>query len=364
VSLLGVLFVVTAILAASGPGHPTPSSATTTTTVTTFADGQLPLSGFRATGVWFINESEGWVIGGGCGQERCARFMRTRDAGLSWEPFDPPAIAGNGEADDVSDVRFADARNGWAFDQGLWSTHDSGATWTALDIGSQVLSLETTGPTVYALVASCRIRRSDCHGPVRLFQAAVGSDDWRSVLDIVVGEPSSPDGSLVVSGQSVYALVDDHDLYALGPAGRWERRPVPKSCPLGAVLAAAGPRDLFLSCQTGQGAGGSAPHEFHVSHDGGVHWTRIWEGTSAYLGPIAVTSEGRFLAESVEDLRIDRPDGSREFTQFSYSPDYRCGGLVHALQFVTSRQGFVLTCWELYITRDAGHHWDPIPLTL
>ena len=235
--------------------------------------------------------------------------MRTRDGGRSWEPFDQPMIAGDGEADDVTDVRFADPRNGWAFNRGLWSTHDGGATWTTLDIGSPVLSLETTGPNVYALVASCRLKRSDCRGPLRLYEAAVGSDEWRPVLDIELPpSPSSPEATLVVSGRSLYALVDPHEsspqprkprnMYALTPAGHWELRPLPVSCQLRAVFAAPGPRDLFLSCQTDQGAGGSAPHEFHVSHDGGRRWTRIWEGRSAYYGPIAVTAEGRFLAES------------------------------------------------------------------
>src|SRR5438876_190429 len=82
-----------------------------------------------------------------------------------------------------------------------------GATWTALHLGSPVLALETTGARAYSLVASCRNGRSDCSGPVRLYEAPVGSDDWQPVLDIDVGSPPAPNGSLVVSGRSVYAVV-------------------------------------------------------------------------------------------------------------------------------------------------------------
>ena len=227
---------------------------------------------------------------------------------------------------------------------------------------------------MYALVASCRLRRSDCQGPVRLYEASAGSDDWRPVLDIDVGSPPSPNGTLVVSGRSVYALVHPYDgspqpgkpadLYALTAAGRWERRPLPASCWLGATVAAPGPRDLFASCQTGDGAGGSAPHEFHMSHDRGVRWRRIREGRSVYFGPIGVTPAGRFLADSTEQLQIDRPDGSRQYRRFRYSPQHRCGTKIHAMQFITTQQGVVLTCFELYITRDAGHRWDLVPLTL
>jgi len=392
VGLLGVLFVATAVLAAVGSGSsPSPvtakSPASGSTSSTTKSPGGQDLApGFRPTGVWFIDESDGWVIGGGCGDGRCARLMRTKDGGRSWQPFDPPSmsghgtagdvtdVAGDGKAGDVTDVRFADSRDGWAFGPGLWSTHDGGASWTALDIGSRMVSLETTGPKAYALVASCPGQRSDCQGPVRLYETVVGTDDWQPVVDVDTGSPSSPEGALVVSGHSLYALVDSHgrspepgrprDLYALTQAGRWERRHLPASCQLTAVLAAAGPRDLFLSCQTGAGAGGSAPHEFHVSRDGGARWTRIWEGRSSYFGPVAITPEGRFMGESIEDLRIDRPDGSQEHIRFRYSPEYRCGERVHAMQFITSQQGTVLTCFEVYITRDAGHHWEPVPLNL
>jgi hypothetical protein len=371
--LLAVLVAATACWGGSRTAErPVPSTSPVGELVGTVAS---PV--FRPTGVSFIDESEGWVIGGGCGSDRCARFLHTRDGGRRWEPVGALAPEGtsSGEADEVKDVRFADARNGWAFDRGLWSTHDGGATWTTLHIGSPVLALETTGGRAYALVASCRNDRSDCSGPVRLYEVAVGGDDWRPVFDVDVGSPPSPNGRLVVSGRSVYAVVHPYagsprpgklpSLFARTPAGRWERRSLPSSCYLGPpALAAASPRDLYLWCQTGDGAGGSAPHEFHVSRDGGFRWTRIWARRSVYFDPVTVTPEGRFLADSTEELQIERPDGSEEFKRFRYSPENRCGERVHAIRFVTSRQGVVLTCYELYITRDAGRQWDPVDLKL
>jgi hypothetical protein len=338
------------------------------------------------TGMSFVDESEGWVIGEapcpdgqrpaepqGWPLNQCLRIVRTRDGGRHWEPTAAPATGGRSRSwdpgDYVTDIRFADTRNGWAFDRDLWSTHDGGDTWTAPDLGSPVLSLETTAGKAYALVASCRRSRSDCRGPVRLYEANVGSDDWRPVFDIDIGSPSVVNGSVVVSGRSVYVVVDPSaaspggkppSLYALTPAGRWDRRPLPSSCPWGVVLAAGSPRDLFLWCQTGDGAGGSAPHEFHVSPDGGVQWTRIWSHRSVYFGPIAITPEGRFLANSVEHLQIERPDGSSEWTRFSASGQYNES--IIALQFVTARHGVVLTGKGVYVTRDAGRHWDPVHL--
>jgi hypothetical protein len=214
-----------------------------------------------------------------------------------------------------------------------------------------VLSLETTGDKAYALVASCRLRWSDCRGPVRLYEAKVGGDDWRSVLTVDLGS-AGPNGQIVVSGQSVYVMVHPHFgesawsgelpvLYAVTPAGDTLRRLVPSPCGVRAVLAAAGPRHLSLWCQTGDGAGGSAPHVFSISRNGGKTWTRIWEHRSVYYGPIAITPEGTFLGASTAWLQIDRPDGSHETIRFSASGLYN--EQIHRLNFVTARQGWVVT---------------------
>jgi photosystem II stability/assembly factor-like uncharacterized protein len=136
---------------------------------------------------------------------------------------------------------------------------------------------------------------------------------------------------------------------------------VPSPCGVRAVLAAAGPRHLALWCQTGDGAGGSAPHVFSISRNAGKTWTRIWEHRSAYYGPIAITTEGAFLGVSTSNLRIDRPDGTREMVQFGAS-GLHDNEQIHRLAFVTARHGWVVTGplegW-LYNTRDAGHTWDP-----
>src|SRR3712207_2024854 len=38
---------------------------------------------FIPAGVWFLDGSEGWVIGGGCSDGKC--LLHTRDGGRHWE---------------------------------------------------------------------------------------------------------------------------------------------------------------------------------------------------------------------------------------------------------------------------------------
>lgn len=351
----------------------TPARQTITPAASPYRPGRA--SEFRPSGVSFIDESRGWVIGEGpCTGEGCSNVFQTRDGGRHWVPTSAPATGGHSRSHGgdpyVSDVRFADAQNGWAFDRDLWSTHDGGATWNPVPLDSPVLSLETTGGKVYALVASCHLRRSECRGPVRLHEAKVGGDDWRPVLTVDVGS-ARPNGQVVVWGRSVYVIVHPHFgeaafpgdppvLYAITPTGDPQRRRVPSPCGVRAVLAAAGPRDLSLWCQTGDGAGGSAPHVFYVSRNAGKTWTHIWKRRSIYYGPIAITPKGTFLGASIAWLQIERPDGTREMIRFSASGLYN--EQIHRISFVTARQGWVVTGplegW-LYNTRDAGHTWEP-----
>jgi photosystem II stability/assembly factor-like uncharacterized protein len=336
--------------------------------------------GFHPSAVWFINETEGWVLGDAiCPEGQCPRVLHTRNGGRLWEATAAPKTTGasvaGGSPEYVSDIRFADRNNGWVFNRELWASHDGGASWHPVRIGNPVMSLEAVAGKVYAVVGSCPRSRGECTGPVRLYEADVGGDDWRSVLEVEMEPPPPPlsglshSGGLVVHGRAVYLAVHPTgsypqegkppSLFARTPTGRWERRPMPSSCDWGGALAADGPEDLVFVCKTGEGAFQQAPQEIHESSDGGKSWQRTWksEGRVPYIGPILVTPAGTFIARSMEELQVDRRDGRRHSMRFNASGRDES---IQSLRFTSDRHGVVFTGDGVYVTLDSGLTWNPV----
>src|ERR1700676_22227 len=96
------------------------------------AKASIP-AGFEPNSVTFVSLKMGWVLGGApCASGTCLALLRTLDSGRTWSTVQaPPTLYSPASSPDqgVSEVRFADARDGWAFEPQLWSTHDGGVHW-------------------------------------------------------------------------------------------------------------------------------------------------------------------------------------------------------------------------------------------
>jgi photosystem II stability/assembly factor-like uncharacterized protein len=91
--------------------------------------GWYPQTGCTTTdlfGVWFIDDSTGFVVGGW--PDDC--ILLTTDAGDTWSPQTYPEVGGDGI---LLEVRFSDDMNGWVVGQcnTILHTTDGGATWIA-----------------------------------------------------------------------------------------------------------------------------------------------------------------------------------------------------------------------------------------
>ncbi|MGO8890094.1 MAG: hypothetical protein ACLP8X_41675, partial [Streptosporangiaceae bacterium] len=116
---------------------------------------------FRPTSVTFVGAGTGWVIGqagtpGHCASQYCTSVALTNDAGRTWAGVPAPLTGAPDGATGVSQIRFLNLKDGWAFGPELWVTHTGGQTWTQINThGLRVTDLETVGSRALALFASC-----------------------------------------------------------------------------------------------------------------------------------------------------------------------------------------------------------------
>jgi hypothetical protein len=295
--------------AAERPVTPTsarPSSHTATSTTPT-PDGTashpvpagpppVPVN-FAATSVTFVSQSTGWVIGqagipGRCSTQYCTSVAGTSDGGKTWHGVPAPRIGPPDGSAGVSQIRFLEGVNGWAFGPALWATHDSGQNWAPVQLGGRrVLSLETVGTEAFAVLARCTGTGAEfAAGCTRfwLYSAPARSDHWTQVPG--TGSASVPAGSasaatIVLTGARGYWYTPNGMLLS-GPVthgANWSPAgtsalpctpgaPQPDGRPSEGQLAASAPGDLALGCPGSVQADGSQQEVIYTSSDGGQQW--------------------------------------------------------------------------------------------
>jgi photosystem II stability/assembly factor-like uncharacterized protein len=158
-----------------------------------------------------IGELTWWVLGDApCSAPPCTSIVRTTDGGAHFVGIPAPrAPLANGSATPpfVSELRFADAGDGFAYGGGLYATHTGGAAWHAIHLGGSVgnvprlsvIDLAIGGGEVYAIA----VPRGG--GPGRLMRSPISRDAWSLI-------PAAGDvfGSLWVHGADVFVQSGDN----------------------------------------------------------------------------------------------------------------------------------------------------------
>ena len=158
----------TATAAAPSLSSHAPASATAPRHVRGPA-GPVP-PGFGPESFTSIGSDMWWLLGDApCSSPPCTSIVRTDDGGHSFVGTPAPRTT------QASQLRFANAADGFAFGGQLWVTHDAGAFWHQVRLGGAVTELATAHGFAYALV------RYGHKGAGRLERAPLGSDTWTTL---------------------------------------------------------------------------------------------------------------------------------------------------------------------------------------
>jgi photosystem II stability/assembly factor-like uncharacterized protein len=295
--------------------------------------------------------------------------MRTADAGRTWTPIpapDAPIFPSPSQVTPgISRLRFADARNGWAYGPDLWATHDAGATWNRLTISglpadAAVVALEAGNGSVHAVAF-------DGQG-YRIATSPVGTDDFRlSAFRVPVGAGPVPVVQLVLSGAAGWLLENDRTV--VGGArlvnGTWVAWQPPCLNVVGpAYLAASSATELAAACDVGLWSSPTGSHLF-VSHDGGATFAE-----AATAVPLTMTGQITTASPSVIVVGGTDATGAVLVATFdagrTWSVVARLGTADPVeLGFTTATQGVLVAAsgdapGTFWMTRDGGRTWSVV----
>jgi hypothetical protein len=348
----------------TGTHAPTPSASPSIA-------AKPPVPGnFQPTSVTFIGTSTGWVIGqagtpGDCATQYCTSIARTDDGGTSWYGVPAPETGAPSGSSGVSQIRFLNSLDGWAYGPQLWATTDGGQTWTQVNIGSQrVIDLEAVGSRAFIVLATCTGCGSDytlgCGG-LTLETALAGSDTWTTVGGIGLNDASkSPGAVLALTGTRGF-MVSLSGL-AQGPVSStstWTLLPVVHACssftssvPL---LAAGTSTDLALVCDS----------SVLRSSSGGTFWTAAGSAPSGTQTSLAETATGTLVLAGSTGISYELA-GSTSWSAASLSGGDPTGGFSY-VGMTTPSQGVAIpadaSLHEIWMTTDGGQNWYPVPIT-
>lgn len=359
-----------------------PATAQTTVPPAQPAGGPLPAggpvpAGFSPASVTAVSTSTFWVLGTApCRVAPCTSLVRTSDGGAHFvglpAPHAPLAhqeYPGAAPAGAVSELRFADGTDGWAFGPALYSTHDGGAHWHEVSVPGEVLDLAAAAGQVWALGGACQPEQG-CSS-FWLERSPVGRDDFTPVALPVPMTGPAPTPTIALQGSTLYLMVNSvstgakyHStvLASTDGGGHFSRYQAPCTVDLGGSLSAAPNAGLWAVCPTGTMSG------VWRSTDGGASFehvrTPMPTPNSAVVA--AAGTSGAVLAVPGPDLQATS-DGGQHWGAGKLPANLtRQGAGVYYVGMSDASVGFALVSGQggqdetLLRTTDGGLQWSGV----
>ena len=301
--------------------------------------GTVPI-GFEPQSFTAISEFTWWLLGTApCGSHSCTTIVRTTDGGPQFTRISAPPTAA------VTELRFADASDGYAYGNQLWTTHNGGRTWSRQHLGAAVDELAISDGYVYAIAHS--------GGQSQLMRSAVGGDEWATLNNVGPGYLSS----LWVEGPTVIVQDGSHLLVSDNQGVQFMRRRGVKHA--GDCGYDGGPGALWALCMTGM-----APDDIVLSRDLGDHFATAAQVPNGPIGAFAAASGSIAVASGQGPLYRTTNSGTSWRKVKAPLGNWTYLGFTDATHGVAigefgsgKRQQF-----RLYYTVDAGASYHFVPI--
>ncbi|MGO8958004.1 MAG: WD40/YVTN/BNR-like repeat-containing protein [Streptosporangiaceae bacterium] len=361
------------------------------TYLTTGSSGTTPPAHFRPTSVTVVGAgtvANPKLVGAVIGQAGppcynpgyCTSLAGTSSYGSRWYGVSAPVATSPHGASGVSQLRFTNLQDGWAFGPALYETSGGGWPWNKVfTAGQRVTDLEVAGQNALAIFAGCTGTglhyASDCTG-FRLYSSVAGSQTWTAVTVptafrlMTTTQPSS--ASLVISGGTTGYLLTPSGALLSGPVsgGTWTKvSQAPcqpgaaqvSGSPAGAQLA-AGP-ELLLACDA-QPAGGPEQTRLWTSATG-VHWTNAGAVTHAGAATSLAAAAGSPVVLATTNGIYYSADNGKTWHLASFGASVPPGGFSY-VGMTNGQQGVAVparsSLGEIFVTSDGGRSWTPSPI--
>lgn len=309
--------------------------------------GAVPV-GFQPRSFTAVSETDWWLLGSApCGRRSCTAIVHTTDGGPRFSRIPAPPTRG------VSALRFANARDGYAFGPRLYTTTNGGRTWVA-ERGFGANELAAADGYVYAVTSN--------GGPQRLMRAAVGSDRWQLVggFGRAYAQGQASPSALWVQGAMVLVAIGDRLFVSPAPLAPFRRvAGVPRGMGNCAYDAVSAPATIWALCSTGM-----APDIILRSSDGGERFATAAQVPNGPIDAFAAASATVAVASGQGPLYVTDDAGA------SWSPVQAPAAAWAYLGFTDATHGVALgvfggggrQVWRLYYTTDAGASYHYVPI--
>jgi hypothetical protein len=350
-------------------GSPQSTSALLSAAVAIPAGGSPPV-GFVPLSVTAISAKTYWVLGHApCASGTCTAVVKTTDGGASFTEIGAPSsalvpdAAGTGnvvDASTISDIRFVDSSDGWAYGGGLWQTTDGGQTWTAVGgLGGSVQRLAVASGQVWAIVRSGATAST---GPsYALYASSYPNGAWARVGSAGSFGPAVP--ALAVHNTAVTVIGDDA---ATGAAKAvtatggttFTALPAPPCVGGGGnPVSETTTGGLWLACSSIAGKLGGVVY----SPDFGASFSVISKGTkTAILAIGAVDDSSAIVGEGEQLVRMTAGKSTSAVAQ----PAVKVDGGWAFIGFTDTSDGFAIPIEngtrQLWRTTDGGSRWSVV----